>query len=90
MTNSTDLRFGDLLRQLRKRASMTQRDLAAAVGYSVSFVCDLEQNRRLPTVAGVLHQFERVGVALAPVEIARIRRQAEGLLAKTVEGFVHG
>ena len=34
--------FGALLRQLRKRAGMTQGDLAAAVGYSVSFVCNLE------------------------------------------------
>jgi transcriptional regulator with XRE-family HTH domain len=49
--------FGALLRQLRKRAGMTQGDLAAAVGYSVSFVCDLEQNRRLPAVALVLQQF---------------------------------
>ena len=47
--------FGKLLRQLRKRAGMTQGDLAAAVGYSVSFVCDVEQNRRLPAVAVVLH-----------------------------------
>jgi transcriptional regulator with XRE-family HTH domain len=49
--------FGALLRQLRKRAGMTQGDLAAAVGYSVSFVSDLEQNRRLPAVAVVLQQF---------------------------------
>ncbi|CAN5604188.1 hypothetical protein BH10CHL1_BH10CHL1_33430 [soil metagenome] len=49
--------FGSLLRQLRKRAGMTQRDLAAAVGYSISFVCDLEHNRRLPAVAVVFQQF---------------------------------
>ncbi len=49
--------FGALLRQLRKRAGMTQRELATAVGYSVSFVCDLEQNRRLPAVAVILQQF---------------------------------
>ncbi|MFN8494625.1 MAG: glycosyltransferase [Caldilineaceae bacterium] len=55
MTPSTT--FGALLRQLRKRAGMTQGDLAAAVGYSVSFVCDLEQNRRLPAVEVVLQQF---------------------------------
>jgi transcriptional regulator with XRE-family HTH domain len=30
--------FGALLRQLRRRAQMTQADLAAAVGYSVSFL----------------------------------------------------
>ena len=36
---------------------MTQGDLAAAVGYSVSFVSALEQNRRLPDVDAVLQVF---------------------------------
>src|SRR5215212_286915 len=49
--------FGDLLKQLRKRGGMTQGDLAAAVGYSVSFVSVLEQNRRLPDVDAVLQVF---------------------------------
>ena len=49
--------FGDLLKQLRKHASMTQGDLAAAVGYSVSFVSVLEQNRRLPDVEAVIQVF---------------------------------
>ena len=54
---ASPMTFGTLLRQLRKRAGMTQGDLAAAIGYSVSLVCDLEQNRRLPAVAVVLEQF---------------------------------
>src|SRR5829696_1254963 len=49
--------FGDLLKLVRKRAGMTQGDLAAAVGYSVSFVSVLEQNRRLPDVDAVLQVF---------------------------------
>jgi predicted ATPase/transcriptional regulator with XRE-family HTH domain len=49
--------FGALLRQLRKRAGMTQGDLAAAVGYSVSFICDLEHARRLPVLQTVMDQF---------------------------------
>jgi transcriptional regulator with XRE-family HTH domain len=39
--------FGELLRSLRKRAGMTQDDLAAAVGYSGSFISALEQGQRL-------------------------------------------
>ena len=69
--------FGTLLRQLRKRVGMTQSDLAAAVGYSVSFVSDLEQNRRLPAVAVILQQFvpalglqEEAGFAAHLVELA--------------------
>lgn len=36
---------------------MTQGDLAAAVGYSVSFVCALEQSQRLPDVDVVVQRF---------------------------------
>lgn len=49
--------FGTYLHQLRKRAGLTQRELAAAVGYSISFISDLEQERRLPTVAVILQHF---------------------------------
>src|SRR5215207_1861811 len=57
MTQTHAPTFGDLLKQVRKRAGMTQGDLAAAVGYSVSFVSVLEQNRRLPDVNAVRQVF---------------------------------
>jgi transcriptional regulator with XRE-family HTH domain len=40
--------FGALLRYLRRRAYLTQGDLAIATGYSMSQISRLEQNRRLP------------------------------------------
>jgi DNA-binding XRE family transcriptional regulator len=40
--------FGALLRYLRRRAYLTQGDLAIAVGYSLSQISRLEQNQRLP------------------------------------------
>ncbi len=65
--------FGALLRQLRKRAGMTQGDLAAAVGYSVSSICDLEQARRLPVVAGVTDRFvAALGLQDEPLAAARL------------------
>jgi transcriptional regulator with XRE-family HTH domain len=90
--------FGDLLRQLRKRAGMTQGDLAAAVGYSVSFVCDLERNRRLPAVAVILQQFipalglqEEAGFATHLVELAaRARRLLmECFAIRQVQGLLY-
>lgn len=42
------LAFGTLLRQLRKRAGMTQRDLATALGYSDSLISGLEKAQRQP------------------------------------------
>ena len=40
--------FGALLRQLRKRTGMTQGDLAAAAGCSVSYISALEKDQRRP------------------------------------------
>ncbi|MCI0395789.1 MAG: AAA family ATPase [Chloroflexi bacterium] len=40
--------FGDLLKFLRRRSHLTQRDLALAVGYTEAHVCRLEKNQRLP------------------------------------------
>lgn len=47
--------FGDLLVQLRKRAGMTQAELAAVVAYSRSHISALEQNRRQPEMAMVIN-----------------------------------
>jgi len=49
--------FGPYLRQMRKRAGMTQSDLAAAIGYSISFVSNLENGSRQPDVATVAELF---------------------------------
>ncbi len=49
--------FGEFLRQLRKRAAMTQGDLAAATGYSVSFISSLECNTRRPDIEQIAQHF---------------------------------
>lgn len=43
--------FGDVLKYLRRRAGLTQRQLSAAVGYSDAQISRLEQNERLPDLA---------------------------------------
>ncbi len=55
MTNPTT--FGQLLRHLRKRAGMTQGDLAAAAGYSVSHISALEKGQRQPDPQAVAERF---------------------------------
>jgi predicted ATPase/DNA-binding XRE family transcriptional regulator len=45
--------FGDLLKYLRKREELTQRELALLVGYSDTQISRLEQNQRVPD-AGTL------------------------------------
>ena len=47
-TPATSATFGELLKRLRKRAHLTQRDLGIAVGYSEAYITRLEGNTRLP------------------------------------------
>src|SRR6266496_1260268 len=49
--------FGDLLRFLRRRVSLTQMELASAVGYSHTQISRLEQNLRLPDIPTIEANF---------------------------------
>ena len=49
--------FGDLLRFLRRRASLTQMELADEVGYSDTQISRLEQNLRLPDIPTIETRF---------------------------------
>src|SRR5688572_19863687 len=49
--------FGELMRYLRTRAELTQRDLAAKVGYHYSHVNRFEKNQRVPDQATILARF---------------------------------
>jgi len=49
--------FGDLLRHLRRREGLTQRELSIAVGYSEAQISRLEQNQRLPDPATITARF---------------------------------
>ncbi|MEZ4869316.1 MAG: helix-turn-helix domain-containing protein [Caldilineaceae bacterium] len=51
------LTFGTLLKQLRKRAGMTQSDLAAALGYSIALISSLEKAQRRPDLTAVMERF---------------------------------
>lgn len=49
--------FGDLLKYLRRRVGLTQRELSIAVNYSDTQISRLEQNERLPDLATVTALF---------------------------------
>lgn len=49
--------FGDLLKYLRRRAGLTQRELSLEVGYSEPQISYLEKNHRLPDVTTVAARF---------------------------------
>ncbi|MBK8900291.1 MAG: tetratricopeptide repeat protein [Anaerolineaceae bacterium] len=45
--------FGDLLKYLRRRARLTQKELSIATGYSESYISRLEKNQRPPDMAAI-------------------------------------
>lgn len=56
-TTLTAKTFGDLLRFLRRRARLTQRELALAVGYTEAHICRLEKNQRPPDLTTIAALF---------------------------------
>jgi predicted ATPase/transcriptional regulator with XRE-family HTH domain len=49
--------FGDLLRYLRERAELSQRELALQVGYHYSYMSRIEKNERMPDSATLMARF---------------------------------
>lgn len=77
MQFSAGLPFGDLLKRLRKEAGMTQRDLAAALGYSEAMICSLEKAQRLPDLQAVMKRFiPALGLQDDPAAAALIEQAA--------------
>ena len=65
--------FGDLLRFLRRRVSLTQMELAEAVGYSHAQISRLEQNLRLPDIPTIESNFIfALGLEEEPKAVARL------------------
>src|SRR5215471_16386304 len=70
--------FGEMLRVLRHRARLTQRELGLAVGYSEAQISRLEKGKRLPDPSVVAALFlPSLGLAHEPELAARLHRLAE-------------
>src|SRR3712207_2956769 len=69
--------FGAFLRYLRRRAQLSQRELAIATGYSEAQISRLEQNQRLPDRSAVLALFvPALDVAGGPEIVTRLEALA--------------
>jgi len=69
--------FGSLLRVLRRRARLTQRQLGMAVGYSEAQICRLEQGKRVPDPSAVAALFlPSLGLSDDPGLAARLHELA--------------
>ncbi len=77
MTLSPTFTFGPLLKQLRKQAGMTQRDLGAALDYSESLISSLEKGQRRPDLQAVTERFiPALGLQDDPIAAAALIDQA--------------
>src|SRR5262245_16747394 len=56
-TSDASTTFGDMLRYLRRRARLRQRELSIAVGYSEAYISRLEANQRPPDTSTLLALF---------------------------------
>jgi predicted ATPase/transcriptional regulator with XRE-family HTH domain len=75
LTRANDVHstFGAFLRYLRRRARLTQRELAMAVNYSEGQICHLEHDRRAPDLATLAALFvPALGLEDAPADTARL------------------
>src|SRR5689334_20943312 len=69
--------FGALLRYLRRRARLTQRELGIDVGYSEGHICHLECNARAPDLTALAALFVPVlELADEPETVTRLLQLA--------------
>jgi predicted ATPase len=77
--------FGQLLRYLRERMHLTQRELAGLVGYHYSYMSYLEKNMRIPDEATLLGRFiPALGLEDEPELAARLLELAGDRQKKSI------
>jgi WD40 repeat protein/transcriptional regulator with XRE-family HTH domain len=80
--------FGDLLRFLRRRAGITQMELAIAVGYSDTQISRLEQNQRLPDIPTLEARFvSALDLEHEPKAVARLLDLAANVRREDAPGL---
>lgn len=87
--------FGELLRYLRERVHLTQRELAGLVGYHYSYISYLEKNMRVPDEASLLGRFipalgleDEPELAARLLELARDRQKKSFIPSREAESAV--
>src|SRR5215475_14119857 len=77
--------FGDLLKHLRRRAGLTQREVAIEVGYSEVYISRLESNQRAPNPSTLLALFvPALGIQGEPEWIERLLKLGEVMRGEQV------
>src|SRR5215211_9542525 len=76
--------FGELLRFLRERAELSQKQLALEVGYHYSYMSRIEKNQRIPDPTTLMARFvPALFIEAEPEWTARLLELARGVEAKS-------
>jgi predicted ATPase len=76
--------FGELLRFLRERAELSQKELALEVGYHYSYMSRIEKNQRIPDPTTLMARFvPALTLEGEPEWTARLLELAKGTESKT-------
>ena len=76
--------FGELLRYLRERVELSQKELAAQVGYHYSYMSRIEKNQRTPDPKTLMARFvPALALDGEPQWTARLLELARGVEAET-------
>jgi transcriptional regulator with XRE-family HTH domain len=79
--------FGELLKDLRRRARLTQKELGIAVGYSEAYIARLEGNQRRPDIATVRTRLvEALGLQREPALAQRLIELAQNSRTEDASG----
>jgi len=80
--------FGELLRFLRERVELSQKELALQVGYHYSYMSRIEKNQRTPDPTTLMARFiPALSLDGEPEWTARLLELAAGSEAKNPSGF---
>lgn len=85
---STEARIGEVVKRLREQSGLSLRSLAANVGFSASFLSQLENGQVSPSISSLGRIVAELGVSLADLfEASTEKRGAKVVRAAARPGF---
>jgi transcriptional regulator with XRE-family HTH domain len=87
VTPPAEARIGEVLRGLRERQGLSLRTLATRVGFSASFLSQLENGQVSPSIASLARIAGNLGVTLVDLFEATQEREAVVVRAASRPGF---
>lgn len=79
--------YGSVIRTARKKAGMTQKELAEAMGVSEAFVCQYEKGNRIPKPSTLAKFAEATGTIFAPAMLFEESEEAGETVGERIRRY---